>query len=349
LKADEQRDIILQTVDTLRRKGALPIALIGDNCAVNKGMYRLIGGPGEITLEGMKMFLLYDYVHIFKNIRNNWYTELTRKLVFTFEGKEYLACWADLITLYEEDSKTSLRLTKLTRVSINPKPLQRQSVPLVCNVFNDKTVAAFKTLQWPLEFNEGTALFVSLINDWFKMMNVKDTVSCIKLKDETRVPWTLDCKSFSYLEKICDVIDTCKWTGGKGRKQKLTLSTANAFVSTTKTAIAASKHILKHHDHDYVLPAVWADEPVEKFFGVTRVRTGGNFYIDIKDVESAAKVQRFHQLMKKDIMPEGCKTMKCAECSRPLDGGDLDLLNETTMQKTQELLSSDSALKDKVV
>ena len=172
------------------------------------------------------------------------------------------------------------------------------------------------------------------INDWFKMMNVKDMVSCIKLKDDTRIPWTVDFKSFDKLTKICDVIKTCKWTGGKRRKHKLTVSTANAFITTTKTAIAATKHILTHHDHEYVLPAVWTDDPVEKFFGCTRGRTGGNFYIDIKDVESAGKVQRFHQLMKKYIMPEGCKTMKCTVCSRPLDERDLDLLFETTMLKT---------------
>ena len=41
--------------------------------------------------------------------------------------------------------------------------------------------------------------------------------------------------------------------------------------------------------------------------------------------------------------------MKCTVCSRPLDERDLDILRETTMLKTQELLSSDSALKDKVV
>lgn len=47
-----------------------------------------------------------------------------------------------LKALYEENCKTPVRLTKLTYISIFPKPLQTQSSPLVYQVFNDKTVAA---------------------------------------------------------------------------------------------------------------------------------------------------------------------------------------------------------------
>ena len=97
-----------------------------------------------IQMEGISLFLIFDFVHIFKNIRNNWFTKKHAELKFTYEGKEYLANWKDIEDLYLEDQKTPLRMTKLTRISVAPKVLQRQSVPLVCNVFNDKTVAALK-------------------------------------------------------------------------------------------------------------------------------------------------------------------------------------------------------------
>ena len=167
---------------------------------VNQGTYNLLGGAGIIYLEGMPLFLMYDYVHIFKNVRNNWYTEATRELIFSLDGKEYIACWDDIVTLYKEDQKTPIRLTKLTQISVSPKPLQRQSVPLVSKVFNDKTVAAFKSLKGnkSFAFSEGTHLFVSLITNWFKMMNVKDTISHVKVRDAARSPWTPGCETLIY-------------------------------------------------------------------------------------------------------------------------------------------------------
>ena len=74
-----------------------------------------MGGPGKVTIthgeKSYELFLVYDYVHIYENIRNNWYTETCKELSFTKDGKDYLACWADIASLYEEDSKSDIRLT----------------------------------------------------------------------------------------------------------------------------------------------------------------------------------------------------------------------------------------------
>ena len=232
---------------------------------------------------------------------------------------------------------------------MHPKPLQRQSVPLVCNIFNDKTVAAFRALQGNFSFHEGTSLFISIITKWFKMMNVKDTTSHLKLKDDARLPWTLNCKSFSSLQKICEVVSSCKWTGGRGRKQKLTIHTAEAFITTTNYNIAASKYILTNYDFQYILPSVFSTDFLEKFFGQTRQRSGGNFYIDIKDVMCAAKVQRLHQLVKHDIIPVGAAGANCLTCNSTLDENDIELVNEFDVTETQSVINSDSTMKHKII
>ena len=38
-----------------------------------------------------------------------------------------------------------------------------------------------------------------------------------------------------------------------------------------------------------MLPGVFADEVLEKFFGKTRMNIGGNFYIDVVDIIASAK------------------------------------------------------------
>ena len=249
---------------------------------------------------GLPMFLIYDYINIFKNLRNNWISEALKLLSFHIDAREYLACWS--INLYEEDKKNPIRLTKLTRTSIYPKPLQRQSVSLVHQVFNEKTRASLKEPSAKINISLGTLLFVQIISDWFKIMNIKDKFIHQRVNDKLLSPWSQNCESFTYLEKVCDVIASCQWEGGCLRQQKLTKFTASVFVVTTKNVISATNYLLRNYDFQYVLPAAFSQNPFEKFFGQTRQRIGGNFYIDI-NVISAAKAQRFHQFIKTDIVP----------------------------------------------
>ena len=97
------------------------------------------------------------------------------------DGIVYTARWADIEAIYNEDRTTSIRLTKLTHSSVYPKPFQRQSVPLVCQVFHEKTVAALATLKDKLCISEGTIILIKLIVGWFHMMNVKDRYSGVKM------------------------------------------------------------------------------------------------------------------------------------------------------------------------
>jgi hypothetical protein len=80
-------------------------------------------------------------------LRNNWITEEQQELHFTDGGNDYIARWSDVKALYDEDRLTAVRLTKLNHTSVYPKILQRQSVPLVCQVFHAKTTAAFLALK----------------------------------------------------------------------------------------------------------------------------------------------------------------------------------------------------------
>ena len=69
---------------------------------------------------------------------NNWITVPHKELEFTKDGKLHIARWKDIEALYIEDRKNSIRLTKITYTAVYPKPLQRQSVPFDCQIFNGK-------------------------------------------------------------------------------------------------------------------------------------------------------------------------------------------------------------------
>ena len=152
-----------------------------------------------------------------------------------------MARWKDIEALYEEDRRNHIRLTKITYTPMYPKPLQRQSVPFVCQILHDKTVAAPSIVKDKLDLSESTIIFVKLITDWFHMMNVKDRYSGINMRDECRQPWTKNCTTFKKLAETSDVLSSCAWSGGRGRTQKLTKQTAEALVLFTRANIEAAE------------------------------------------------------------------------------------------------------------
>ena len=133
LKAPQLKDVLLQTAQGVLEKGGKPISFISDNCPLNQATYNALGGPGYVHLPtlGISADLVYDYIHIFTNLRNSWIAELSKELSFSVDEKEYVAKWSDVEQLYEEDKKNPIRLTKLSYTSVYPKLLQRQSVPFV--------------------------------------------------------------------------------------------------------------------------------------------------------------------------------------------------------------------------
>ena len=98
----------------------------------------------------------------------------------------------------------------------------------------------------------------------------------VKLWDDCRVPWKLDCDSFKKLLGMCEVIETCCWNESGTRQKKLTKFTADAFLVTTKFNIAAANYLLADHNFNYVLPAVFSQDHW-KFFWTGQAALWGKF------------------------------------------------------------------------
>ena len=351
LTSVQLKGYIVESLEAVARCGGRPVSLICDNCPVNQKVYSDLGGPGAVIVPslGYQVYLVFDFVHIFKNIRNNWITEKSQELLFMHDNSQYTARWKDICDLYNSDSSSSVRFTKLTHTAVYPKTLQRQSVALVSKVFNYETCAALRSLRNQLRFEEGTLIFVEMITEWFKMMNVKDNFAAIRCRDDSRLSWSRDCVSFQKLMKVCDMVGSCRWDGIGTRCKKITKFTADAFVVTTKNNIAAAQMLLHNHNFSYVLPSVFSQDPIEKFFGQARQRFGGNYYIDIGDVIAAAKVQQLHQLIKHDIVPHTSKQSACDLCKTSPAHEDMEHLSDIMLEDTQQLLSSDDVMKHKIV
>ncbi|CAK8691011.1 unnamed protein product [Clavelina lepadiformis] len=132
--------------------------------------------------------------------------------------------------------------------------------------------------------------------------------------------------------------------GGRGRTQKLTNQTAEAFVVSTRANIEAAELLLTQHNFIYVLPGVFADEALEKFFGQARQRSGGNFYIDIVDIKAAAKTKNLHALLKYESTPCESHDVPCTS-NICIDDDQFDI----TIADTEDLVQSNDSVKHKCI
>ena len=175
---------------------------------LNVAVYGILDGSGKHYIEAINydIFLVLDYVYLLKSIKNNWKTENNKELTFMKEEKMYVARWRDIEAFYNEDRKNCIHRTKITYKTVYPKPLQRQSVSAVCQAFHKKTVAALPTLKKLLDICEETVIFVKLITDWFKIMNVKDRYSSINMRDECCQPRIQNYFIFKKLYETCEEI-----------------------------------------------------------------------------------------------------------------------------------------------
>ena len=93
LDSDQLKEVLLEALVAVINASATIISCVGDNCKTNVAVYGKLGSPGKAFINAINshIFLVLDYVHSFKNVRNNWITVADKKLSFIKEEKTYVA------------------------------------------------------------------------------------------------------------------------------------------------------------------------------------------------------------------------------------------------------------------
>ena len=122
-------------------------AIICDGNWVNQPFFKLYPTlPEKPWLTEDNKHLLFDYVHLLKNIHNLWLTEKT-ELIFDDNGVRWVAKWAHLIQLYQLESERLVKLSDLNEISIAPKRIERQQVSTCLECFVKKHKKHFSLSQ----------------------------------------------------------------------------------------------------------------------------------------------------------------------------------------------------------
>lgn len=115
LDADFQFEQTMLLLDTIRKAWGDVLAIVCDGNRVNQAFFKKFDTDKPwLTNDGL--FLLYDFVHLIKNIRNNWITEKTQELVFHNNGLEQRAKWSHLKELFELEKHQTVKMSKLSEV-----------------------------------------------------------------------------------------------------------------------------------------------------------------------------------------------------------------------------------------
>ena len=148
-----------KVINSINEAGGNIISIISDDNRGNQKNFKIFDcvlNKPWLTKNGI--YLLFDFVHLLKSIRNNWITEKTKELVFPDNGEMKTAKWEDIVTLYKAEESNIVKMAKLTEVSVFPKPIERQKVSICLKVFSENTIAALKTSSFK-EQSAGTISF----------------------------------------------------------------------------------------------------------------------------------------------------------------------------------------------
>ena len=360
LTAQYQFNSATEVVIQLEKCGATVLGLICDNNRVNESFFKfftcfdpsepwLVHSPGE---KKHPFFLMYDPVHLLKNIRNNWHTDKTQTISYSLspDGIKKEAHWDDLKDLYDLEQKQLVKMSKLTKSSVFPNGIQKQNVQLALNVFCEQTSSALKSSTNSSCNWHATADFIDLVVRLWKLFNCKGAFQAERHRDPDRMvileaaasdpgySLLLDWGKFSFLappEK-----------GEKTRQKTLTKNTSDALAFTCNSLAALSKHLLETNEcykHDYVCLGFFQQDAIEHHFGHFRMSHGCNFFLTAGDVMFTHNLDRTqfmleHSESEMDIT--GDSTHSCNLCD--IDLTDLELLILDDLR--DESISSDEKM-----
>lgn len=245
---------------------------------------------------------MFDPVHIFKNIRNNWINLKNYDHSFIYPnfitGETRKASFEHLRSKYFEESNLPIKKAfKLNYNSLYPNNMERQRVNYVCNIFHPSTIATLNYSEDTVE----TAEFLQIICNWWSIFNTKSQFIQQLTKNDFSGPFeSTDDFRVQYLQDFLDWL--LKWKNIPNNNGVLTTDTFNAIYSTTNCFLK----ILNYSFHFYnfenaplrlVLPGKFQTDDLEKRFGKYRRLAGCNYHVSVTEVKESEKKIRIHHIL----------------------------------------------------
>lgn len=143
VKGDVMAEIMKNCISELIEIGFNPVCITCDQGTANRKMFAIFNATSEkpyTTIEGKKIYLIYDVPHLLKSIRNNLLNG--NILLKTSECTKTIRFY-DFKKTYEIDrlSLTTRAMCKIGDQHINPNPWQKMSCKIAIQTFSNSVSA----------------------------------------------------------------------------------------------------------------------------------------------------------------------------------------------------------------
>ena len=302
LDAKLLHSLFLQALLGLEKVGFHVLAISVDNLSVNRKFYHTLA-QGQLkpwiphpTKVNARLYLLFDTVHIFKCIYNN-FVEKGRFLLPGFDDSdEFSANMEEVKALYDEEMGQPARMGhKLSHKVLSPSNIDKSNVQLGNSLFHESTIAGLKYNGF-----QDTAKFLELIRTWWNVVNTKTTSLGVRKMDETRKPIkTVQSDAILFLDMFADWINEwhirCKKPGY--RQNGLTRETFESLYHTSMALRDLATYLLTEKQFHYVLLGQFQSDPLEQRFGIYRRMGGCNYFVSVRQILEAEKTIRLKSLL----------------------------------------------------
>ena len=152
--------------------GGYVFGVVTDNLSVNEKAFKSLQktyAPRSIYAPLNILLKMQFFLHLIKNIRNNWVSEKTRTLEFLDPdtNEKIVAKWVDLIHIYKAEENNMVRKITIDYQTLYPNNFEWQKVQLVHG-------------------RNETARFVEIVTRMWKILNIKTPDAGHNLNDKDR-------------------------------------------------------------------------------------------------------------------------------------------------------------------
>ena len=276
-------------IDAINHSLGVVKAIICNGNRNNQAFFRLFDTePQQPWLTKGGIYLLNDFVYLL--------TEKMEELAF-YEGlmkNGVIARWSHLLELLKLETEGLAKMSKLTKVSVYPKPIERQSVPTCLRVFCEKTYTAIinDSGMKNVDGCEHTAAFIRIVVNWWKKLNIKSIDVGVRFNKKLQavVQDPLD-------EKLNTILQfgemALQMKAGHGNRYKQFTRVTNQKIRHTCNGIVILCRSLLRVSHNHVLMGILSTDPLEKKYGKLGQGSGGTYFITVQHYRKGEHIQGF--------------------------------------------------------
>lgn len=298
LDSSSLHQLLLDNLKLLHSAGFNPVILSVDNNSVNRKLLETTLCNGNQTsfitnpISGNPLYLLFDPVHNFKNIFNNWHTKGIFEYPDFHDPSQVLtADFTCLSQLYELEVGNPCRIAhKLNKRVLNPASLEKTNVSLACAVFDESTISAAKYYNLP----EGFHNFLLLISDLWTIWNAKSSTKGRHKKLVNANPLQPNDSRIQLLRHYAEFFRHWQRLKSPGFSSQ----TFFALINCCETLADVSEFLFSKHSFNRILLGRFVSDWIERRFGRYRQFHGGNFFVSVRQILEAEKKIRISSLLK---------------------------------------------------